>query len=79
LGVQSSSTTGEINSFRCDHSGTLGKRKKEKDPQVSLWHEDILPTKHTNKIEAASAAAAFRTALANRNFGSSNGNPVPLF
>ena len=37
------------------------------------------PTKHTNKVEAAGAASAFRTALANRNFGIVERKPVPFF
>ena len=37
------------------------------------------PTGHTNKVEAAGAASAFRTALANCNFGIIERKPVPSF
>jgi integrase len=36
-------------------------------------------TKHTNKVQAEGAAAAFRTALANRNFGIVKHRPAPIF
>jgi len=36
-------------------------------------------TKQTNKVKAENAASAFRTALANRNFGIIERTPVPLF
>jgi len=36
-------------------------------------------TKHTNKLKADNAAAAFRTALANRNFGIVERKPIPSF
>jgi len=37
------------------------------------------PTGHTNEVEAAGAASAFRTALANCNFGIIERKPVPSF
>src|SRR5262245_40284239 len=36
-------------------------------------------TKHTNKVKADTAAAAFRTALVNRNFGIIEHKPVPKY